>query len=391
MHKFCVDIGHRHVGSSNNKVAIDYFEKMIKDSGFTTERQEFDCIDWESGKTSLNIDSVLYKVFPSPYSLSCDLRAELISAKSLDVLNSLDVEGKVLLLHGQIAREQVMAKNFVFYNPDEHKAIISTLESKKPAAIIAATGKNPELAGGWYPFPMFEDGDFDIPSVYMKDIDGVKLLDHVGEIVELQIESQRIPSTGCNIVATKKGEVEERIVICAHIDTKKSTPGALDNGTGLSILLLLADILKNYNGKYTLEIVALNGEDYYSAPGQMKYLEENESRFSNIKLVVNIDAAGSRNVTTAFSFYEVPAAFQKVFENNIKSRRACMIGDPWYQGDHSIFIQRGCPAIAVTSENFMELCTEVTHTEKDTVDLVDDEKLVEIAYILGECIEAISS
>jgi len=32
--------------------------------------------------------------------------------------------GWVLLLRGEIAKEQLMPKNFTFYNPDEHKRII---------------------------------------------------------------------------------------------------------------------------------------------------------------------------------------------------------------------------------------------------------------------------
>ncbi|MEZ4997668.1 MAG: hypothetical protein R2758_09480 [Bacteroidales bacterium] len=32
--------------------------------------------------------------------------------------------------------------------------------------MIGATGRSSALAGGVYPFPLIEDGDFDIPSVY---------------------------------------------------------------------------------------------------------------------------------------------------------------------------------------------------------------------------------
>ena len=50
-------------------------------------------------------------------------------------------------------------------------------------AIIAATGRDPGLAGGVYPFPLIEDGDFDIPSVYMKDVEGDRLADYAGQEV----------------------------------------------------------------------------------------------------------------------------------------------------------------------------------------------------------------
>ena len=38
------------------------------------------------------------------------------------------------------------------------------LEAKKPKAIITATARDLEMVDTGYPFPMFEDGNFEIPS-----------------------------------------------------------------------------------------------------------------------------------------------------------------------------------------------------------------------------------
>jgi hypothetical protein len=40
--------------------------------------------------------------------------------------------------------------------------------------------------------------------------------------------------------------------------------------------------------------------------------------------------------------------------------------------------------MAITSEQFMELSTHVTHTPKDSPDLVDSRKVVAIAQALGD-------
>ena len=55
---------------------------------------------------------------PSPYSLGCDIRALMVAADSLEALRQLDARGKVLLLHGALAAEPLMPKNFPFYNPE---------------------------------------------------------------------------------------------------------------------------------------------------------------------------------------------------------------------------------------------------------------------------------
>lgn len=36
------------------------------------------------------------------------------------------------------------------------------------------------MMGALYPFPLFEDGDFDIPSVYMTDVEGERLAAYAG-------------------------------------------------------------------------------------------------------------------------------------------------------------------------------------------------------------------
>ena len=194
----------------------------------------------------------------------------------------MDAHEKILLINKELTKEQIMPKNFVFYNPEEHKQIISLLEEKNPKAIICVTGCVEDISGGFYPFPIFEDGDFDIPSVYMKNTDGEKVIKLTGQKVELAIESKRIPAKGYNIIARKKGEGKGRLVLCAHIDTKKNTPGALDNATGVAVLMALAEQLRNYKGPNDIEIVAFNGEDYYSVPGQMLYLKQNNEDYRKL-------------------------------------------------------------------------------------------------------------
>ena len=67
-------------------------------------------------------------------------------------------------------------------------------------------------------------------------------------------------------------------------------------------------------------------------------------------------------------------------------------GSPWPQGDHSIFIQNGCPAIAVSSNWFIENMEtqDVTHTPKDNIEIVDCKKVVEVASALEWFINEIS-
>ena len=176
LHKLCTEIAERCVGSAGNRDATYYFGKILSDFGWETEAQEFEALDWQDGGASLQVEGNRFEVFVSPYSNGCKAEAQLVCVSTLAELEQADIQDKIVLLHGEIAREQLMPKNFVFYNPEEHQRIIARLEKANPAAIVCATGRNASLAGGAYPFPLIEDGDFEIPSVYMTEEEGIRLV-----------------------------------------------------------------------------------------------------------------------------------------------------------------------------------------------------------------------
>lgn len=386
LNKLCVEISSRRVGSQGNREATDYFAAVVESYGFETESPSFDCMDWRYGDGNLRVGGETVDVSPSPYSLGCHVRGELVTASTVEELEGIECRDKILLLRGEITQEQLMPKNFTFYNPDHHQHIVRLLETKKPLAIMAATSRNPGLAGGLYPFPLIEDGDFEIPSVYMKDVVGDRLAAYAGQEVTLVSEAERIPATGCNVIA-RRGEKEQKVVVCAHIDAKIDTPGAIDNGGGAAILLLLAELLADYDGELGVEIVALNGEDYYSAAGQMHYLQNNQDTFDQIVLAINIDAAGYIEGNTAYSLYECPEEITFAAHQAFASYGDIHEGEQWYQSDHMIFVQAGKPAMAITSDQFEWLSTNITHTEKDTPEIVDGERLVNAALGLRDLVK----
>lgn len=382
LHVLCVEIGERRVGSSENRKSTAYAKKVLEASGWATESTELSVIDWQTEGATLTCDGQSFEVFSSHYSLGCRVTGELVAINDAAQLENTDSKDKIVLLHGEIASQQIAPKKFPFWNPVEHQQLIAVLEQGKPKALVCATERNSATAGGVYPFPLFEDGDFDIPSVYMKDTEGAKLLAHVGQAVELVSKAKRIPETAYNVIGRKANDgSKKRIVVTAHIDTKIGTPGAIDNGTGVTIVLLLAELLSDYSGKYPIELVIFNGEDYYGAPGQVKYVEQNRGKFNDILLNINIDGAGYKEGLSFFSPFNLPDEIRDALYEVLWETAELKEGQPWYQGDHSLFLQNGCPAIAVSSEWFIENmeCQEITHTPKDNLNVVDYERVAECA------------
>ncbi|HEX2967857.1 MAG TPA: M28 family metallopeptidase [Bacteroidales bacterium] len=392
MNFLCTTTNGRSVGSPGNRMATGYFKNILEKNGWKTDETKLYVIDWKTEGAILRCENRNFEVFSSPYSRGCNVTGKFLPIDTIEKLQTEEITGKILFLHGKIAAEQIMPKNFVFYNPDEHKQVVSVLEKNMPKAIICATGRNGMVAGGVYPFPMFEDGDFDIPSVYMKDTEGEILLACTGKEIELISEAVRIPETAYNIAALKEGRSAEKIVVTAHIDAKIGTPGAIDNATGVTILLLLSELMKDYKGKYKIEIVAFNGEDYYAVPGQMKYLEQNTGKFNEIMLNINIDGIGYKEGLTSFSVFDLPGFISEELTSTLKDNPGLTEGLPWVQGDHSMFVQAGRPAIAVSSNWFIENFStqDITHTPKDNLEIVDYNRLPECALAIRDLIMRIS-
>ena len=386
LHLLCDEVGNRRVGSAGNRAATDAVGRHMAALGWDVASPCFDCIDWDHDGADLVVGGVTFAASPSPYSLGCKVEAPLVAASTLAELEGIVALDKVLLVRGELAKEQLMPKGFPFYNPEEHQRILAALEAAAPAAIISATARNPELAGGVYPFPLIEDGDVDIPSVYMTAEEGERLAERVGQRATLESRAWRIPAQGCNVIARRDGASGRRVVLCAHIDAKRDTPGAVDDATGIVVLMLLAELLADYQGQLGVELVAFNGEDYYSAPGQVQYLRQNTGRLDEVALAINMDGAGYHRGATAYSLYDCPPEVGDAVRAVLTPAHGLIEGEPWYQGDHMIFWQQGVPAVGITSEQMGELSAHITHTPQDSPDIVDCAKLAELALALRDLI-----
>jgi aminopeptidase YwaD len=383
----------RHVGGEGNRAATAMFAREAERAGFAVRRTSFECLEWEYGDAVLSREGapLAMPVHVGPYSPACEATAPLVAASSVEQIEAEEVRGSVLLLHGDIAAGQIMPKHFTFYNPEGHKRIVSALEKFAPAAVIAATGSDPQMVGSQYPFPLFEDGDLDVPNAYMKDVDGERLLGLAGTEITLSIDSRRIPATAEHVVATLPGTTSGRIVLTAHIDSRKDSPGALDNASGVAVLLGVAELLGGKSLGPTVELVPFNGEDNYANPGEMLWVAENEGRFGEIVVGINIDDLGMSGSMNHVSFYACPPDMESTVREIMSRHPGTAEGPPWFQSDHAIFGIYGRPAIALASSEMTRFMAEYAHSQRDTFELVDTALLAEAARFIDDSIRGLST
>ncbi|MEO0533972.1 MAG: M28 family peptidase [Cyanobacteria bacterium P01_A01_bin.123] len=382
IYELSVNIGERPTGSAANHSAENYIKQVFVQNGFQVKLQRFNCIDWEKNEATLNVGNTEVSVEPSPYSLPCDIQADIEVIETLFQLEKADLVDKIAVLCGELTQESLMPKNFRFYNPEYHQRIINLLEEKTPAAILTTSLNDNHLT------PVFEDGDFNIPSAvfFENDKDRVRQSDLP---IHLKISSSRHKAVGANVIARKNQTNENKFVITAHFDTKPGTPGALDNAVGVAVLLTLSEMLKDTMPVHVgVELVAFNGEDYFSIPGQMAYLDTYSSEFNKIKLAINCDGLGLKNSTTGVSLMECSENYVAHIESINQSFSNIEKLSPWYQGDHMLFASAQVPTLAITSTGIFELMDTIIHTQNDKLNLVDPELIGEVCLFLQQIINS---
>jgi len=364
-------IGPRPVGSLNNQRAQAYIADVFRSNKLLVSEPAFDCIDWHGSKVTLTIDSTKINACISPLSVPCDIRTEMILAENISELENKNFENKIVVLSGELSKEALMPKNFVFYNPENHQKIIKFLENKKPSGIVTIAHDDKAV------FPIIEDGDFCIPSAYVSKSEGEKIISHINYEAALKIVSERKESQGANVIGLKQGKNKQKIVVCAHFDTKPTTPGAIDNASGTAVLLRIAELMRDKKIDNNLEFVAFNGEDYYSVPGQMQYLNDNV--MENIALVINVDGVGIKNRKIGVAYINIEESRREKFLELHHEYKNIRQIEPWVQGDHSMFTMQGIPALAITSEDIFDLLESIIHSPEDTFDKVDHNLIEETA------------
>lgn len=392
LHELCDVRPDRRPGSPGNDVATGYVAATLRSSGWQVTEQGFDVLDWSGSPGTARVGREQWPVHPSPYARGIETAGPLVVARRREDVPD-DLRGRVVLLLDDLAAEQLTPTDYPFYSNDDHAALVHRLVAARPRVVLAGTGMAPETAGSIEPFPLIEDGTFPIPTANLRLTDAEGLAAHAGSRVRIDVSAHRWPSRARNVLA-RVGNEQRRVILTAHVDSKPGTPGALDNAAGVVTLLLVASGLLERNAVDSfadvgVEIVVLNGEDCYAAPGEVAYLESSADSLPDAVVAVNIDAAGYRVGLTAYSLYGVDDNLADVVRASLGSSPRLTEGEQWFASDHMVFAQRGVPAVALTTDQLDLVLREVVHSPHDLPAQVDATLLVEQARALVTLTEAV--
>jgi len=194
----------------------------------------------------------------------------------------------------------------------------------------------------------------------------------------------RKTTTGYNVIARFAPQKRQRVLLCAHWDTrpwadsdpdiskrKEPVMGANDGASGVAVLLHIAELLAKQPTSIGIDIVLFDAEDAGDhrnnrswAQGSAAFVREHAMQYAP-RYVILLDMIGDKDLEIPQEYHSLayaPQIVEKVWNIAAELGIAAFTnkaGPPVYD-DHIPFLERGIPAIDIIDFDY-----EFWHTVQD--------------------------
>ncbi len=352
LRQLAVEIGVRPIGSAANHAAATYIQGVFEAAGFGVQAQRVACPAWTHFETQLRLNDGALPAVANAFSPACEIAAPLIAAGTLAELETLELRGRIVVLYGDLSKYPIVPHNYTFYNLERDQALNRRLIDQQPAAVLAVNLRPQNMIG------LIEDWSLPVPSATVSAEAGRALLQQPGATAYLKIATQSVPGYSANIVGQLGDLAAAHLVLCAHYDTKLDTPGALDNASGVAVMLAVAQHLAQQRLPLGLQCVAFTGEEYSNGEPDLEYLRLKGEHLHAVVAAINLDGLGYAIGSNTLTALAHSPAFQAQIEGLAKSYPGVQWVEPWPQSNHSTFAMRGVPSLALSSIGAFDLAAQ---------------------------------
>lgn len=364
-----VAIGARCPGSPANRRATDHVTATLRDAGRRVETQPFRTRTWVPGAVRVSVDDRILAAGVSPFSRPMVVDGPVIALRSVADLAAVErAEKRIAILTGELAESSLFPINYPFLSMPEQQPIFEWLERARPSVVLVTA-----VDGSFR--PMIEDGDLSVPYATIDRRAGDAVINAGRATVEIggnvsEGDGVNVSSPGCRGWHAP--------VVMAHVDSKATTPGALDNATGVAALLALVDMQAMPDD---IGLIVFNGEDHYAAPGEQAWLAEHDQ--AEVTLAINLDGIGLRGVPTGVAAMGLPERVADLVAASIEVDRGLVADEPWYESDHAIFAMAGVPALALTSAAPHDVLERIGHGPEGGIDAIEVHRVAHAANFVA--------
>jgi aminopeptidase YwaD len=361
----------RITGFEGEKNSGELISKHFKDLGFEVEEQSFPIIAFKCEGTEVDITAPDSKKISSQFltftkatpkeGITADIvfggmgtDSELESAKVKDKLVLMKRGGEFFRVKTERAYSKG-ALGAIFYDQNQEKLIAATLMQPSNIPGVSILKSNAE----------------DIINT-LSTGKSVK--------VTLKVNSQSDNGTSKNIIATMKSKKQnngKNIVVGAHYDGV-DTPAANDNASGIATVMEAARVISKKELDCDIKFIAFGAEEIGLVGSNYYVGSLTPKERSNIIAMINLDMVGVGDTLTVHTMKSdtksLPAdlAVSCMNKFNIKSSRT-----EQESSDHVAFESAGIPVA------YLEYGPDESyHTDKDTIDRIKRENLLNTCNVL---------
>lgn len=232
-------------------------------------------------------------------------------------------------------------------------------------------------------------------------------------------QAKEVKSENLEVSRIGKTKPQEIVLVGAHYDTVRGSPGADDNASGIAALLELSRLFAGVETERTLRFVAFTNEEppffFWGQMGSTVYARTAKARGENICLMISLEMLGSysdklgsqgyppflkhfypdrgnfiamvSNRASREELRQLVAAFQAHSDFPVESLATFEFvpGVAW--SDHLSFWRQGYPAVMVTDTAFYR--NAAYHTAADTPEKLDYSAMARVVAGLFHALQAL--
>jgi len=286
--------GNRALGTPGYDASVEYVAGKLREAGYQVETTSFTVRDFTAGDSRLAVAGAVVPAAILDYSPSSPaggLRAPLAVVAQDDTsgCDPADFAGMpagaiVLVLRGTCPFAQK----------------VRTAATAGAAAVLVVNNTDESFGGGTLGAGMTGL----VPAVGLSKADGAALAGRVGEPVELAVATTLEETSSRNVIAqTSTGNVDEVVMVGAHLDSVPEGPGINDNGSGSAALLETAERLGSAPPVANAVRFAFWGAEEVGLVGSTEYVTAlAEPDRKKIAAYLNFDMVASPN--TGYLVYD---------------------------------------------------------------------------------------
>lgn len=201
------------------------------------------------------------------------------------------------------------------------------------------------------------------------------------------------PRMSQNVIATLPGEPGYgTIYIGAHYDSVSADPGAVDNASGVGVLLESARLFATSDISPTLTFIAFGAEEMGTRGSQYYVSRFTSDDLLSANAMINLDCVGYGDKLAILPAGDRAGPLQQIVASAAKDQGATPLNPDRGGGgsDHAPFGRAGIPAVWLHTWHDYHACGSFYHTAEDSIDKVEPATLEQTTRVVATSINLLA-